>query len=274
MAPYNNYPHRDTAGPGMKIAYNSNQKARSVPISDSGSIFMTFSKLGPLAIVLASLAGGTSAAVSGSAIIDLASFSQGISIIDADLNDGITPVLSFSDDYVNYTSWPSFGGATSANAHGNIPDSGSGWRQPSASAHGQFRISGPAIVTFRANYWLNANVNVAADDGSFAYSRAQLAAGMHSLNPGGISRDQQESYAATGIHPSDNKNGTLQISFSSAGADFYPHEDGHAYAYGFLDLNSDVTLYQATAAVPEPSAYLMLLAGLGVVGTAVRRSKR
>lgn len=235
---------------------------------------MTFIKLGALAIALASLTGGASAAVSGSANIDLTSFSY--SIVDADLNDGITPTLSFSDDYVNYAAMPSFGGATSVIAQGSIPNGISDWRNPAASAQGQFRVSGAAFVFFHANYSLNTNVsNLAVYDDSYAYSRAQLAAGMHSSNPGGLGIDTQESFSPIGFHPSDSKSGTLAVSFTTVGAEFLPNnEDGYAYAYGFLNLNSDVVLDQATAAVPEPSEYLMLLAGLGVVGAAIRRSKR
>ncbi|MFO1381296.1 MAG: PEP-CTERM sorting domain-containing protein [Chitinivorax sp.] len=232
---------------------------------------MTLIKLGALA--LASLTNAATAAVSGSANIDLTSFSY--SIADADLNDGITPTLSFSDDYAFYTRSPVFGGASSVYAPANIPNSGSGGFYQSAGAQSHFRVSGPAQITFRANYTLHNAVAVPGDDGSYAHTRAQLAAGFNLFNAGGFGIDAQENHADSGWFPSSSRNGTLEISFNSAGEAFLPDsEDGNAYAYGFLNLNSEVTLYQATAAVPEPSEYLMLLVGLGVVGTVVRRSRR
>jgi len=49
---------------------------------------------------------------------------------------------------------------------------------------------------------------------------------------------------------------------------------GHSYLAIANEVSNTTTVYQLTAAVPEPETYAMLLAGLGLVGFMARRKSQ
>lgn len=244
---------------------------------------MTFIKQAALALALASTATAASAAVSGSAFIDFTSFSY--NVVDTDLGDGITPTLSFeegesaatifSNNWNNnlFSGWEpgmtpastisgSASGASVLNSDTSMQAQGS-LASASASLHrltaestksAQFSLSGPGAVVFKVNYSLSSSDND-VHDSFFASVNASIY-GSVSFEDGTDSYfgSQQSSF-----YP-ETRSGTLKATFYN--------ESGNAN--GYLSLTTGADLGQ-TAPVPEPSEYLMLLAGLGVIGYAVRR---
>lgn len=241
------------------------------------------------AMLLAGIAGGAHA-VSASANIDYSTFS--FAVIDTDPTDGVTTTLTFdngssyagiwlnnwksnvfSDSQGTLNPLPAIngsynaanGGTTALNsgntlqADANLNFATGGVYQlatDSSKAH-SFTLNGPGAVVFRVNYTIGASDSNVGDS-FYAYATAGL---YGSVNYS----DGNDSYFGSNKTQSNgSQNGTLKASFYSDGSS----ANGYVWAQASARVGQDV------APVPEPSEYLMLLAGLGVVGAAVRRNRR
>lgn len=242
------------------------------------------------ALAMAGVAAGAQASVSASANLGTLS----VQIIDINPLDGITPTLSFSDgwvssyvhgsDHYDYqyndlatgasTAFSAANGSVSSSANsnglssaGNIVTGTSDFHYSSQHAykHMNFSLTGPAAVIFTAPYSLSATTPVSNYDPTWGYNNASSSVVMNgSASSGSASMSFYDSQSAwvSGYYDyphTDSKQGYLRGGFVSTG-------DSTAGTVYF-----DASSYQQTAPVPEPSEYLMLLAGLGVVGYAAKR---
>lgn len=246
---------------------------------------MSFFTHSALILALAGFSGSAAATVSAEAHIDFSSFSY--QITDLDLNDGITPTLTFADGqswaeiYANNGKNPLFGQWES----GWIPDSNISGSGNGANVHNsdstlhadatlgtpshdlhqlsayatkltQFSLNGPASVVFTLHYTLSAN-DADPSDVLTTSARAGLSGYVYF-------DDKSDSFFGTQqALSSGSQSGDLQTSFINHGS----------AAYGYLQATAGVDIGDHTAPVPEPETYLMLLAGLGVVTCAARRRK-
>lgn len=244
---------------------------------------MSFITHSVLLVALVGLTGNAAAAVSANAHIDFSSL--GYQITDLDLNDGITPTLTFADGqswaeiYANNGKNPLFGQWES----GWIPDSnisgsgnGANVQNNDSALHAdatlgtpgpdlhqlsayatkltQFSLNGPASVVFTLHYTLAANDANSGD--------VLTTASSANLNGYVYFDDKSDSFFSTQQTLSNgSQSGVLQTSFINHGSS----------AYGYLQATASVDIGDHTAPVPEPETYLMLLAGLGVVAYATRR---
>ncbi len=241
----------------------------------------------------ASLAAHAATPLSASALIDWSSFT--VSIYDINPLDGETPSVNFDDltkwsGAYNFTnlgtiassdyraSWnPSpalsvISGFVNANANAGNSDSSissnadmtaplagvwniNGYATKSAN----FTINGMAAVVFSAHYSL-----IAHDDNLADNNHANAAATFYS---GLIESDgTQYGYSQTNASIADgSKSGILKLAFVNT--------DGTPM-HGYFGANTVAQVGASVAPVPEPSEYLMMLAGLGLVGVAVRRRKQ
>ncbi|MEW9899159.1 PEP-CTERM sorting domain-containing protein [Chitinivorax sp. PXF-14] len=241
----------------------------------------------------ASLAAHAATPLSASASIDWSSFT--VSIYDINPLDGETPSVNFSDaskwsgaynftnlssvassDYrSSWTPTPALSAISSfANGYANAGNSDSSissnanmtapladvWNINSyASKSANFTINGMAAVVFSAHYSLIAHDDNLADD-----NRANASVIFYS----GLTESDgtQYGYSQTSAGITDgSKSGTLRLAFVNT--------DGTPM-HGYFGANATAQVGASVAPVPEPSEYLMMLSGLGLVGFAVRRRKQ
>lgn len=257
-------------------------------------------RLGLLAAALAAtgFAGGASAASFASAVLT----GWTVTLTDLDANDGVTPDIQFTNivslssaqaqDVLDQTSVPGSWGDTLASA-GTAFAQAMGSTSPAVAmangqaagdgnlavsftglglAYAEFTLSAMTGVTFTATFDGSAETTIGSD-GVFsesAVSIGQLV--VEALTEGGVQSlsDQRAASAGAvfdGVGFSGQLNtfsGEFSLSFDnlSSGA-VSGFTTASAYAFG-----------ESALPVPEPGTYLMLLAGLGVVGSMARRRQR
>ena len=243
-----------------------------------------------LAALLLSGAAGTAAATAPTGLlaeaeIDFSSFS--VQIFDLNLDDNIKPTLEWgysnSQAYIATNSFSNIPFSQSEDGLiPNTPISGSAagtdvlndgqtarvsgaLSSPSSSIHiveaasfkdGYFTVRGAAAVVFSVNYWVSA-FNDNSDNSAYVYASATLE-GSATDGDGAFS-----GFASGTGESAGSRSGLLRVSVVNA----------NGIADGRLYLGSQITM-GATPPVPEPSEYLMMLAGLGIVGYAVRRRRQ
>ena len=244
-----------------------------------------------LAALLLSGAAGTAAAAVPSGLlaeaeIDFSSFA--FQIYDLDLNDGIDPALEWvsgasvgSIATNNFSHFPfsqhedglapvstisgSAAGADVLNSDQTARASGAMTQatpslfmvNASSNKQGYFTLSGPAAVVFSVNYAVSAyddNIH----DNFYSFAQASLSGTVNFADGanGYFGSRHEVNY--------DGHSGVLKTSFVNT----------NGTADGYIYLDSQIAMGQNTAPVPEPSEYLMMLAGLGVVGYAARRRRQ
>lgn len=238
------------------------------------------------AIALLSLAASAQATVSANASIESFMFS----VVDTDPTDGITTTMtldsgeSYAATTVNgfnnafyqwaYPASPAhpisnhtdFLGQGSANVfnNGSKQSVSADMLRATSGIHEEFgantyqtfgfTLNGPGAVVFYATYSLGAS------------NDAPMSGDVHLVNVTLNGRvDYSDGlYSYFGAYQDTTQglqNGKLKTSFyNDVGS-----------AHGYVTASAYVTVGRDVAPVPEPSEYLMLLAGLGVIGYAVRR---
>lgn len=239
------------------------------------------------ALALAGVAAGAQAAASANASIGALS----VQVIDINPLDGITPTLSFSNgwtwSHIDSTSYwdnksndlatgsssafSAANGSASSNANGNGVSASANivsgtyalyysnqWAETSMN----FSLNGAAAVVFSTPFSVSAATTSAQYGYETGYSWAQMSgtAASGSGNNTNFS-DYQYANAYSGYNSDSNQSGSLTGGFVSTASS----ATGSLYLYAGSEVS--------TQPVPEPSEYLMLLAGLGVVGYAVKRRK-
>lgn len=238
------------------------------------------------ALALLSFAASAQATVSASASIDSFMFS----VVDTDPTDGITTTMtldsgeSYAATTINFLDtvfyhWANpaspaqpisnhtdFAGHGSANVfnNGSTQSISADMLRATSGIHEEFgantyqnfgfTLNGPGAVVFYATYSLGAS-NDAPRSGDVNYANV-------TLNGRVDYSDGLNSYF--GAHQDTAhgpQSGKLKTSF---------YNDVSS-AHGYVTASAYVTVGRDVAPVPEPSEYLMLLAGLGVIGYAVRR---
>lgn len=247
-------------------------------------------------LALAAMLGGASLAahaatpLSASASIDWSSFT--VSIYDINPLDGVNPTVTFDEqskwssayNYINFGTrtstddrqgWTAVSAIdTFANGHASAiisasdPSSSTDMTAPLAGVwniasyawkSASFTINGMAAVVFSAHYNLNAHDDNLADG---VHANAEVNLYGNRIDSDGTQYSYTESFA----HIADgSKSGTLQLAFVNT--DSTP-------MLGSLNATASTYVGASVAPVPEPSEYLMMLAGLGLVGVAVRRRKQ
>lgn len=119
-----------------------------------------------------------------------------------------------------------------------------------ASQASEFTLSQAGTVTFTLGYTLNTS-SAGNNDDTYGQAALSFAAGTYAVT-GDEQRVEYFSFDQPGSH-----SGTLTVTVSLAGPGDIGYYDlrGNAYAYA-----------TATAAVPEPGEWALMLAGLGVLG--------
>lgn len=236
------------------------------------------------ALALAGVAAGAQASVSANASIGALS----VQVIDINPLDGITPTLSFSDGLVwssinassywdhqsndlatgSSSAYNATNGSLSVIANSNGLSSSANivsgtyafyYTNQRAQTNLNFSLDGAAAVIFSTPFSVSATNNNGYD---YGYSWAELSGYAYSDSGSkntSFSDSQGAGVAEYYSNHSYSKQGTLTGGFVSTASSTY----GTIY----LHAGSDVQ----TQPVPEPSEYLMLLAGLGVVGYAAKR---
>lgn len=255
-----------------------------------------------LGFCLAGAVGTAHAAASASASIGTVS----ITLIDLDPLDGIAPSLTFfdgvsqssgyvSDPYASdYTSAAGFNTPTSA-----LASSATGWASGSTSpngatsstmlygatadgvynnangyggSYGQFTLTPWTLVILTTSYDVEAMTTIGTDGVNYESSTAGAHLEMNIAVDDGWEYHYTYRYASASymwdgmgyVPTSDAGSGQLTLSVANVAdtevsGNFYSNASTYAYSY--------------IAAVPEPSTYAMLLAGLAGIGAAVRRRR-
>ncbi len=165
-------------------------------------------------------------------------------------------------------------GTTFANAlastldfSGNANAMQSGSASSSGTRSENFTFDGPGVLTVTVPY----TISLSGETSSYCYycynyDHASVS-GSASFNSyvdnGNSSTHSNASFSLHnyyGTPPSQSQSGTLVFGIFASGA-----------GNGSLNVNLDLSTRSPVSAVPEPESYAMLLAGLGLMGTMVRR---
>lgn len=241
------------------------------------------------ALALAGVAAGAQASASASANVDFSSFT--IQVKDLDDNDGITAALTLTNGYgsaniyTNGTASSSYyfydyhtlpassdigGNINSPHASGSATNGGN---LNTAASITQVTPGVWSIQSYASNYW-QFSLNGAA---AVKFS-ALASASNNNTDPSSLN---SWAYAYLGGEVTFSDDGSKHSFYSNLQANANQSQSGKLSAtFASFDGPAQVTLYLASNAgtgannappVPEPSEYLMLLAGLGIVGYAAKR---
>lgn len=240
-------------------------------------------------LAMAGVAAGAQASASANANIDFSSFM--IQVKDLDDNDGITAALTLTNGYgsanistsgtasSSYYFYDSHTLPASSDIGGNINAphaSGSTTNGGNLSADAsitqitpgvwyiqsyawnswQFSLNGAAAVKLSAKASVSSSNTDTSKLNSWAYAYLN---GQVTFSDDG---SQHSFYSELSAPSNQSQSGTLKATFASF--------DGPAEGYFYLTSSAGAGALQAPP-VPEPSEYLMLLTGLGVVGYAAKR---
>lgn len=205
-------------------------------------------------------------------------------LIDLDLNDGITPSLTFTSTVnrqlasIGYSDQretlqsEAFGELTIANAYGNVR---SGVTSTSASASGALAPSVPDgtglyVTAHRLqSFTLSANTGVTWSAlGSLSADHTASGGGSASVYFGGSLDDAVDDVSEYG-HFGDSARTTLGSGVYQLGGYLASRVAATGYVSAYVEISNHA--FVEIPPVPEPESYAMLAAGLLVVGAARRR---